>query len=118
MTTNGIVLTRKLPALKQAGLTHLNISLDTLKEFKFEIITRRKGDWTQHNPCVIDHLGFNRVLAAIDAAIEHGYFPKVNCVITRGVNEDELVDFVAFTRDRHVDVRFIEYMPFDGFLPL
>jgi cyclic pyranopterin phosphate synthase len=101
MTTNGIVLGKKLPALREAGLTHLNISLDTLVPAKFSFMTRR--------------LGFERVLSSIDSAVDifGGDAVKVNCVVMRGSNEDELCDFVEFTRDRSVDVRFIEYMPFD-----
>ncbi len=68
---------------------------------KFEFISRRKGH--------------DRVLKAIDDALEAGYDPvKVNCVVMRGLNDDELGDFVALTRDKRLDVRFIEYMPFDG----
>ena len=63
MTTNGIVLARKLPALKQAGLDQLNISLDTLISAKFEFITRRKG--------------WDKVMQGIEAALEYGYSPKV-----------------------------------------
>ncbi|XP_043483678.1 molybdenum cofactor biosynthesis protein 1 isoform X2 [Leptopilina heterotoma] len=101
MTTNGLTLTRQLPSLQRAGLDGLNISLDTLKESRFEKFTRRRG--------------WSRVIAAIDLAVQLGYNPvKVNCVILRGFNEDELVDFVNFTRDKPVDVRFIEYMPFSG----
>ncbi|XP_014474292.1 PREDICTED: molybdenum cofactor biosynthesis protein 1 isoform X1 [Dinoponera quadriceps] len=101
ITTNGLTLTRQLPAFQKAGLDALNISLDTLKEKRFEIFTRRQG-WA-------------RVMAAIDLAVQIGYNPvKVNCVIMRGKNDDEITDFVDFTRDRPIDVRFIEYMPFQG----
>lgn len=101
MTTNGVTLSRKLPALKEAGLNLLNISLDTLIPAKFEFITRRKG--------------WDRVMLAIDKALELDYSPvKVNCVVMRGTNEDELCDFVALTENKNIDVRFIEYMPFDG----
>uniref|UniRef100_T1J5S9 cyclic pyranopterin monophosphate synthase n=1 Tax=Strigamia maritima TaxID=126957 RepID=T1J5S9_STRMM len=101
MTTNGIVLKRKLSALRQAGLDALNISLDTLVPVKFEFITRRNG--------------WKKVIEGIDCALELGYDPvKINCVVMRGLNEDEINDFVAFTKDKKVDVRFIEYMPFDG----
>jgi len=55
-----------------------------------------------------------RVIAGIDLAVQLGYRPKVNCVLMRDFNEDEICDFVEFTRDRPVDVRFIEYMPFSG----
>eukprot|EP00049_Salpingoeca_infusionum_P017887 m.354781 g.354781 ORF g.354781 m.354781 type:complete len:378 (+) comp17102_c0_seq1:111-1244(+) len=100
ITTNGLVLKKKLPDLKQAGLTHINVSLDTLLEPKFNFISRRKG--------------LHRVLASIDHAIELGFTPKVNVVLLRGVNDDELLDFVELTKDKPIDLRFIEYMPFDG----
>ncbi|XP_008551701.1 molybdenum cofactor biosynthesis protein 1 isoform X1 [Microplitis demolitor] len=101
MTTNGLTLTRQLPALQRAGLDALNISLDSLKKDRFEKFTRRQG--------------FNRVLASIDLAVQLKYNPvKINCVMMRGFNEDELIDFVKFTKDRPIDVRFIEYMPFSG----
>ncbi|XP_029034112.1 molybdenum cofactor biosynthesis protein 1 isoform X1 [Osmia bicornis bicornis] len=101
ITTNGLTLTRQLPALQQAGLDALNISLDTLKENRFEQFTRRKG--------------WSRVIAAIDLAVQLGYNPvKVNCVVMKGFNDDELIDFVNLTKDRPIDVRFIEYMPFQG----
>ncbi|CAK9805000.1 Molybdenum cofactor biosynthesis protein 1 [Anthophora quadrimaculata] len=101
ITTNGLTLTRQLPALQRAGLDAINISLDTLKENRFEQFTRRKG--------------WSRVMAAIDLAIQLGYNPvKVNCVVMKGFNVDEIVDFVNLTKDRPIDVRFIEYMPFQG----
>ncbi|KAH7423925.1 hypothetical protein KP509_12G081300 [Ceratopteris richardii] len=101
MTTNGIVLGRKLSKLRDAGLDSLNISLDTLVPAKFEFMTRRKGH--------------SKVMEAIDAALEMGYNPlKINCVIMRGFNEDEICDFVELTREKAINVRFIEFMPFDG----
>ncbi|KAF5273085.1 hypothetical protein FQR65_LT04827 [Abscondita terminalis] len=101
MTTNGIVLTRQLPALQKAGLDKINISLDTLKKDKFEYITRRKG--------------WERVMMGIDLALQLGYNPvKVNCVLTKGLNDDEILDFVQLTENKNVDIRFIEYMPFGG----
>ncbi|XP_031567672.1 GTP 3',8-cyclase, mitochondrial-like isoform X1 [Actinia tenebrosa] len=101
MTTNGITLSRKLPHLKKAGVNLLNVSLDTLVPQKFEFITRRKG--------------WHKVMEAIDSALDLGYEPlKVNCVVMKGLNEDEICDFVALTENKAVDVRFIEYMPFDG----
>ncbi|CAG8622086.1 970_t:CDS:2, partial [Paraglomus brasilianum] len=101
MTSNGIALRKKLPQLVENGLNLLNISLDTLDPFKFELITRRKG--------------LDQVIRTIDQAIALGLRPvKVNCVVMRGINDKEVADFVEFTRDRSVDVRFIEYMPFDG----
>ncbi|XP_073045300.1 GTP 3',8-cyclase, mitochondrial-like [Primulina eburnea] len=101
MTTNGLILANKLPRLRECGLSLLNISLDTLVPAKFEFMTRRKGH--------------DRVMKAIDAAIELGYNPvKVNCVVMRGFNDDEICDFVELTREKPINVRFIEFMPFDG----
>lgn len=101
VTTNGMNLARSLPRLKEAGLSHINISLDTLVPAKFEFIVRRKG--------------FHKVMEGIDKAIELGYNPvKVNCVVMRGLNEDEILDFVSLTEKKPLEVRFIEYMPFDG----
>ncbi|XP_017894383.1 PREDICTED: molybdenum cofactor biosynthesis protein 1 isoform X2 [Capra hircus] len=66
-------------------------------------------------PDVVDIVGFHKVMEGIHKAIELGYSPvKVNCVVMRGLNEDELLDFVALTEGLPLDVRFIEYMPFDG----
>ncbi|MEE6473572.1 hypothetical protein FKM82_010089 [Ascaphus truei] len=101
VTTNGINLARQLPKLKEAGLDVLNVSLDTLVPAKFEFIVRRKG--------------FHKVMEGINKAIELGYSPvKVNCVVMRGLNEDEILDFVQLTEKQPLEVRFIEYMPFDG----
>lgn len=101
MTTNGITLKQKLPELRKAGLQALNISLDTMKSAKFEFITRRTG--------------WHSVIEGIHSALELGYDPvKINCVVMKGMNDDELCDFVSLTEKQNLDVRFIEYMPFDG----
>ncbi|NXC67972.1 MOCS1 protein, partial [Anhinga anhinga] len=100
VTTNGINLARLLPRLKEAGLNAINISLDTLVPAKFEFIVRRKGTGLCSKAAVL-------ILACL-------LFLQVNCVVMRGFNEDELLDFVDFTKDLPLDVRFIEYMPFDG----
>ncbi|XP_042189457.1 molybdenum cofactor biosynthesis protein 1 isoform X2 [Callorhinchus milii] len=66
-------------------------------------------------PDVVDIVGFHKVMEGINKAVEMGYNPvKVNCVVMRGMNEDELLDFVSLTEEKPLDVRFIEYMPFDG----
>ncbi|NWX41104.1 MOCS1 protein, partial [Steatornis caripensis] len=104
VTTNGINLTRLLPRLKEAGLNAINISLDTLVPAKFEFIVRRKGTGLSSKPTVHILLTDFRCLR----------FLQVNCVVMRGFNEDELLGFVDFTKDLPLDVRFIEYMPFDG----
>lgn len=101
ITTNGIAAKRKLPLLRKAGVTHLNISLDTLIPGKFSFITRRNG-WSQVKDSIDMALGldFDQV--------------KLNCVVMKDLNDDEVVDFVELTREKNLDVRFIEYMPFDG----
>ncbi|NWV55306.1 MOCS1 protein, partial [Daphoenositta chrysoptera] len=103
VTTNGINLTRLLPRLKEAGLNAINISLDTLVPAKFEFIVRRKGTSLSSKATVL-------ILAGILCLL----YLQVNCVVMRGFNEDEVLDFVDFTKDLPLDVRFIEYMPFDG----
>ncbi len=101
LTTNGTTLTNLAPALASAGLERINISLDSLKRERFEQITRR------------DEL--DKVLEGIDAAVGAGLAPvKINCVVMRGVNDDEIVDFARFGRERGVTVRFIEFMPLDA----
>ncbi|ORX94942.1 molybdenum cofactor biosynthesis prote [Basidiobolus meristosporus CBS 931.73] len=101
MTTNGIAIKRKLPDMVKHGLNALNFSLDTLDKFKFEIMTRRRGH--------------ERVLESIQQAIDLGVHPvKVNNVVMRGVNDQEVLDFIRMTENSPIDVRFIEYMPFDG----
>ncbi|NWV63833.1 MOCS1 protein, partial [Malurus elegans] len=103
VTTNGINLTRLLPRLKEAGLNAINISLDTLVPAKFEFIVRRKGTNLSSKAIVLILAGMLCVLSL-----------QVNCVVMRGFNDDEVLDFVDFTKDLPLDVRFIEYMPFDG----
>lgn len=105
LTTNGISLHRKLDSMVEAGLTGVNLSLDTLDPFQFQIMTRRKG--------------FDAVQKSIDRILEMnrlgaGIKLKINCVVMRGVNDREVVPFVEMTRDKDIEVRFIEYMPFDG----
>lgn len=101
LSTNGIVLAKKLPKLWEAGLDNINISLDTLIPAKFELITRRKG--------------WDRVIHGMNEALQMDFSSiKINCVVMRGMNEEEICDFVALTENKNIDVRFIEYMPFDG----
>jgi cyclic pyranopterin phosphate synthase len=101
MTTNGASLERLAAPLRAAGLRRVNISLDSLRRDRFERITRRDA--------------LHHVLAGVDAAVAAGFDPvKVNVVLVAGVNDDEIVDFARFGRDRGVTVRFIEYMPLDA----
>jgi cyclic pyranopterin phosphate synthase len=101
MTTNGSTLSQHAHELRAAGLDRINVSLDSLRADRFVELTRR------------DEL--DRVLSGIEAAKGAGFEPvKVNCVVVRGVNHDEVVDFARFGRDRGVEVRFIEFMPLDA----
>ncbi|KAI9726501.1 MAG: hypothetical protein M1828_001323 [Chrysothrix sp. TS-e1954] len=105
LTTNGLTLTRKLDAMVEAGVTGINLSLDTLDPFQFQVMTRRQG--------------FEQVMKSIDRILDmrRAGVPlklKVNAVVIRGLNDAQILPFVEFTRDRDIEVRFIEYMPFDG----
>jgi cyclic pyranopterin phosphate synthase len=101
MTTNGATLSHQAGDLARAGLKRINISCDSLRPDRFAQITGR------------DSLA--AVLAGVDAAVASGMSPvKVNCVLVRGVNDDEILDFAAFGREKGVEVRFIEFMPLDG----
>ncbi len=101
MTTNGATLVRHAAELRTAGLGRLNISLDTLDAERFVELTRRNE--------------LERVLAGIDAAVAVGFDPvKVNAVLMRGINDDELIPFLEMGRAKGVVVRFIEFMPLDA----
>jgi len=105
LTTNGIALHRKLDAMVESGLTAVNLSLDTLDPFQFQIMTRRNG--------------FEAVMKSINRILEMNKLGanvklKVNCVVMRGLNEREIVPFVEMGREKDIEVRFIEYMPFGG----
>lgn len=98
LTTNGIFLAPKAEMLKKAGLTRVNISLDSLRPERFSLITRG-GD-------------IHKVLAGINESIRVGFDPiKINIVLMKGINDDEIADFLQWTFERNIAVRFIEYMP-------
>ncbi|MCL2476101.1 GTP 3',8-cyclase MoaA [Candidatus Bathycorpusculum sp.] len=100
LTTNGLLLSEKASQLKAAGLQSINLSIDTLNSDKFKSITG------------ID--GLSQVLLSLQVARDEGFEIKVNTVIIRGQNDDELVDFAKFAIDQRCPVRFIEFMPLDG----
>jgi GTP 3',8-cyclase len=101
MTTNGVTLPTLAEDLRAAGLGRVNISLDSLRADRFEELARR------------DELV--RVLEGIEAAQVAGFDPvKINVVVMKGINDDEIIDFARFGRDRGVVVRFIEFMPLDA----
>jgi cyclic pyranopterin phosphate synthase len=97
LTTNGSLLAEKVSALKSAGLKRINVSLDTLNSEKFARI-RRRGDLA-------------KVLEGLFAAKHCGLHPiKINVVVERGVNDDDIIDLVEFSRKNGFAIRFIEYM--------
>ena len=101
MTTNGVTLPLMAEKLRAAGLNRINISLDSLNRDRFKDLTRR------------DNL--EQVLEGIEAAKAAGFDPvKINMVVMKGINDDEILDFVEFGREKRVTVRFIEFMPLDA----
>lgn len=97
MTTNGVLLREHLPALLEAGLDAVNISLDTLERERYAAITGRDV--------------LPRVLAGMEQALKTGLRVKLNAVLQQGVNEDEWFALASLARERRLDVRFIEMMP-------
>ena len=101
LTTNGTTLGLLANDLKAAGLSRVNVSCDSLRADRFLAMTRRDS--------------LPQVLDGIESALAAGFSPvKVNCVLMRGVNDDEIVDFATFGRERGVTVRFLEFMPLDA----
>jgi len=99
ISTNGVLLDRMAQELKDAGATRMNISLDSFREDRVDALARREGT-------------FDRVLNGLKAAEAAGLFPiKINVVLIRGKNDDEIVDFAEITREHPWHVRFIELMP-------
>ena len=99
ITSNGILLDKYWDELRQSGISTLNLSIDTLNADRFKEIARR------------DEL--DRVLTNIHKALDYGFKVKLNCVVIANFNEDEIVDFVELTRHHDLDIRFIEFMPFN-----
>jgi len=100
LTTNATRLHDFVEVLEKAKVKSLNISLDTLDPDKFNIITRRDG--------------FQKVMDNIQLMLSRNFKVKINVVVMKGLNDNEIFDFVAWTKDLPVQVRFIEFMPFDG----
>ncbi len=100
ITTNGILIDRHINKMKDTGLKSVNVSLDTLKKSKFSAITQRDN--------------FDQVYANIMLLVSEGFNVKVNVVVMKNTNEDELTDFIALTEKLPLHVRFIEFMPFEG----
>jgi cyclic pyranopterin phosphate synthase len=100
LTTNGTRVHSSIDVFKEAGIRSVNVSLDTLKPDKFTFLTRRKE--------------FEKVYNNIQLLLSHNFHVKVNVVVMKGINEDEINDFIEWTKETPVHVRFIEFMPFAG----
>jgi cyclic pyranopterin phosphate synthase len=100
LTTNGSRLHEFVDTLEQAGVRSLNISLDTLQPEKFQLITRRAQ--------------FEKIYSNIQLLLKKDFHVKVNMVVMKGLNDNEINDFVEWTKHEPVHVRFIEFMPFTG----
>jgi molybdenum cofactor biosynthesis protein A len=100
LTTNGILVHDFIDTFKTAGVTTLNVSIDSLQKSKFNQITRRNY--------------FDKVIENLDLLEANGFEVKLNVVVIKGFNDNEIVDFVEMTKERKIQIRFIEFMPFDG----
>jgi len=100
ITTNGILIDRHIDVLKQAGIKKINLSLDTLVASKFHSITLRNQ--------------FEKVIDNLHLLLNHDFQVKVNVVLMKGFNDNEITDFVNLTEFLPISVRFIEFMPFAG----
>ncbi len=100
VTTNAILIDRHIETFKNCGLTSINVSLDTLDAAKFDAITKRNQ--------------FEKAFENIELLLQEGFKVKLNVVLMKDFNEDEIIPFVQYTQDKNVSVRFIEFMPFDG----
>ena len=100
LTTNAVLVDKYIDTFKNIGIKSLNVSLDSLKGERMNTISRREY--------------FARIMANIDLLIESEIDVKVNVVLMKGVNDDEILDFIEYTKFNKVDVRFIEFMPFSG----
>ncbi|WP_300280511.1 GTP 3',8-cyclase MoaA [Peptacetobacter sp.] len=98
LTTNGTTLSRNARLFKECGLTNVNVSVDSLKQYKYRAVTR------------VGNL--NEVLTGIDNCLRVGLNVKINCVAIKDFNDNELVDFIQISRRIPIDVRFIEFMPY------
>ena len=100
ITTNGILVNDFIPVLKESNIKNINVSLDSLKKETFNSITRR------------DY--FDKVISNINLLLQNKFHVKINVVLIKGVNDNEVTDFVEWTKDKNIHIRFIEFMPFDG----
>lgn len=100
ITTNGVLLDKFLYTFKQAGLRSVNVSLDSLNPLTFYQVSRKNL--------------FEKVMTNIYELLRHDFYVKLNIVVMKGVNDNEINEFVALTKKHPLHIRFIEYMPFSG----
>ncbi|HIF49160.1 MAG TPA: GTP 3',8-cyclase MoaA [Cytophagales bacterium] len=100
ITTNAVIINKHLELLQECNIKTLNVSLDTLQEKRFKTITFRNN--------------FKHVIQNIQELLKQGFNIKINVVLMKGVNDDEIIDFINFTKNRNIAFRFIEFMPFVG----
>ena len=100
ITSNAVIIDKFIDVLKANGVKSINVSLDSLDAEKFKHITRRNE--------------FEKVYNNILLLVKEGFKVKVNAVLMKGFNDNEIIDFINFTKDLPISIRFIEFMPFDG----
>jgi molybdenum cofactor biosynthesis protein A len=100
LTTNGILVQDFIDTFKEAGISTLNVSIDSLKKEKFNEITRRNY--------------FDKLIENLELLEINGFNVKLNVVVIKNFNDNEIIDFIELTKDRNIQIRFIEFMPFDG----
>lgn len=100
MTTNAVLVDKYIDLITEANMKSINVSLDSLRKERFQEITRRNQ--------------FDRVSENIDLLLSRGIDIKINVVLMKGTNDDEIIDFLNWSSQKNVEIRFIEFMPFDG----
>ena len=100
LTTNGLLVHDFIPTFKKAGIKALNVSIDSLQKEKYKTITRRDA--------------FNQLWNNIELLQQNDFQVKLNVVVIKGFNDNEILDFIALTKTQKLQIRFIEFMPFDG----
>lgn len=100
LTTNGLLVHDFIPTFKKAGIKALNVSIDSLQNDKYKAITRRDS--------------LEKLISNIQLLEQNDFHVKLNVVVIKGFNDNEILDFIALTKERNLQIRFIEFMPFDG----
>ena len=100
LTTNGLLVHDFISTFKKAGIKALNVSIDSLQKEKYKAITRRDS--------------FNQLWNNIELLQQNDFQVKLNVVLIKGFNDNEILDFIALTKAQKLQIRFIEFMPFDG----